>query len=103
MVIEGVEAEGTRTVTTIAAGSVGNERDIEIVYERWYSKELQMIVYSRHYDPRFGEQTYRLVNIDRNEPDRSLFVPPSDYNVISEQTYNKIQVNRTYNTAKPKQ
>ena len=101
--IEGVDAEGSRTVTTIPAGTVGNERDIEIVYERWYSKELQLIVYSRHYDPRFGEQTYRLVNIDRNEPDRSLFVPPSDYNVISEQIYNKIQVNRTYNPAKPKQ
>ena len=101
--IEGVEAEGTRTVTTIPAGSVGNERDIEIVYERWYSKELQLIVYSRHYDPRFGEQTYRLTNINRSEPDRSLFVPPPDYNVVSEQTYNKIQVNRTYNAAKPKQ
>jgi hypothetical protein len=28
--IEGVAAEGTRTVTTIPAGTIGNERDIEI-------------------------------------------------------------------------
>ena len=31
--IDGVEAEGTRTTTTIPAGSIGNERDIQVVYE----------------------------------------------------------------------
>jgi hypothetical protein len=81
---EGVEAEGTRTVTTIEAGKIGNERPIEIVYERWFSKELDLIVYSRHYDPRFGEQIYRLTNIDRSEPDRSLFTVPSDYKITAE-------------------
>ncbi len=87
---EGVEAEGTRTVTVIEAGAVGNERPIEIVYERWYSKELQLIVYSRHYDPRFGEQIYRLTNINRSEPDRSLFQPPADYKIVPNQTYNVV-------------
>lgn len=82
---EGVEAEGTRTVTTIEAGKIGNERPIEIVYERWFSKELDLTVYSRHYDPRFGEQIYRLTNIDRSEPDRSLFTVPSDYKITAEQ------------------
>jgi hypothetical protein len=84
---EGVGAEGMRTTTTIPAGTIGNERPIEIVYERWYSKELQMIVYSKHSDPRFGEHTYRLTNIDRGEPDRSLFTLPSDYKVVSESSY----------------
>ena len=82
--IEGVEAEGTRTVTTIAANSIGNEKPIEIVYERWYSKELDLIVYSRQYDPRFGEQIYRLTNINRSEPDRSLFTVPADYKIVAE-------------------
>ncbi|HSK70711.1 MAG TPA: hypothetical protein VK892_03380 [Pyrinomonadaceae bacterium] len=101
--IEGVEAEGTRTVTTLAPGAIGNEREIEIVYERWYSKELQLIVYSRHFDPRFGEQTYRLTNISRSEPDRSLFVPPSDYNVVSEPVFNRVTTRPTYNVVKPRQ
>jgi Rieske Fe-S protein len=79
--MEGVEVEGTRTVTTIEAGKIGNERDIEVTYERWYSKDLDLVVYSRHYDPRSGEQIYKLVNIDRSEPDRSLFTVPSDYKV----------------------
>jgi hypothetical protein len=81
---EGVEAEGTRTVTTIDAGTIGNEKPIEIVYERWYSKELDLIVQSRHYDPRFGEKTYRLTNINRSEPESSLFTVPSDYKVVAE-------------------
>jgi len=79
--IEGVEAEGTRNVTTIPAGKIGNERPIEIVFERWYSPELQTVVMTRHSDPRFGETIYRLTNISRDEPSRSLFEVPAGYTV----------------------
>ena len=81
---EGVSAAGTRTVTTIPAGAIGNERAIEISYERWYSKELELVVYSKHSDPRMGEQTYRLTNIVRTEPDPSLFTVPQGYRVLAE-------------------
>ena len=92
---EGVDAEGTRTITTIPADAIGNERPIEIVYERWYSKELQMIVYSKHSDPRFGEQTYRLTNINRSEPDPSLFQVPTSYRIVNEPTFfNRTVVNQ---------
>lgn len=80
-VIEGVEAEGTRSTLTIAAGEIGNELPIQIVAERWYSPELQQVVMSKQTDPRFGETTYRLTNINRAEPSRSLFELPSDYTV----------------------
>jgi len=79
--VEGVEAEGTRMTTTIAAGEVGNEQPIYIVSESWYSAELQTVVMSKHSDPRFGENTYRLTNINRSEPAHSLFELPSDYTV----------------------
>jgi len=79
--IGGVEAEGTKTTVTIAAGEIGNERPIEIVSERWYSPELQIVVMTRHIDPRFGENTYRLANIDRTEPARSLFEVPAGYRI----------------------
>lgn len=82
--IEGVNAEGTRTITTIPAGAIGNERPIEMVYEKWYSNELQLVVMSKHNDPRFGEQTYRLTNIVRNEPDPSLFSLPTGYKLLTE-------------------
>ncbi len=77
--MEGVLVEGTRTVTTIPAGEIGNERPIEIVSERWYSPELQMVVMSKHVDPRQGETTYRLTNLRRGEPMKSLFEVPSGY------------------------
>ena len=80
-VIEGVQAEGTRTVTVIPAGAMGNDRPIEIVAERWFSPQLQTVVLSRHSDPRSGENTFRLVNIIRSEPSRTLFEVPPDYTV----------------------
>lgn len=79
--VEGVIAEGTRTTTIIPAGEMGNDRPIEIVSERWLSPELQTVVMTRHNDPRFGETTYKLTNIVRAEPPRSLFEVPPDYQV----------------------
>ncbi|MBO0862880.1 MAG: hypothetical protein J2P21_31160 [Chloracidobacterium sp.] len=79
--IEGVEAEGTRVTFTIPAGQIGNDRPIVTVNERWYSPELQTVVLSKNSDPRIGETTYKLINIDRSEPDPSLFQVPADYTV----------------------
>jgi hypothetical protein len=79
--VEGVLAEGTRTTMTIPAGSIGNQLPIEIVSERWYSPELQVVVMTRRSDPRFGETVYRLTNIVRAEPPAELFEVPPDYTV----------------------
>jgi len=92
--IEGVEAEGTRTTTTIPAGAIGNERAIEIVDERWYSPVLQTVVMTRHNDPRAGENIYRLTNIDRSEPAHTLFEAPADYQ-IKEQSFSVTPAVRT--------
>jgi len=77
--IEGVQAEGTRSTITIPAGEVGNEKEIQIVSERWYSPELKMVVMTKHSDPRMGETVYKLTNLQRAEPARFLFEVPSDY------------------------
>ncbi|MBD0326029.1 MAG: hypothetical protein ICV68_06350 [Pyrinomonadaceae bacterium] len=79
--IEGVEAEGTRETFTIPAGEIGNEQPIQVVSERWYSPALQTVVLTKHSDPRFGETTFRLTNINRSEPARSLFEVPADYTI----------------------
>jgi hypothetical protein len=79
--IEGVMAEGTRVTVSIPAGAIGNLSPIDVVSERWYSKDLQTVVYSRRSDPRFGETTYRLTNIVRAEPPADLFQIPADYRV----------------------
>lgn len=80
--IEGVEAEGVRTTLTIPVGTVGNDRPIEIVSERWESTALKVVVLSKHKDPRFSETIYRLTNINRTEPAKPLFEVPADYKVV---------------------
>ncbi len=77
--IEGVNATGTRTTSTIAAGAIGNLQPIQVVSEQWFSPDLQVLVMTRHNDPRSGETTYRLQSIVRADPDRSLFTVPPDY------------------------
>jgi hypothetical protein len=79
--IEGVNAQGTRMTETIAAGQIGNQFPIKIVDEAWYSPELQMNVLTTHNDPRTGEIVYKLTNLSRANPARSLFEVPSDYTI----------------------
>lgn len=76
---EGVTANGTRTTTLIPVGAIGNEQPIKIVSEEWFSPELQVLVLTKHSDPRTGETTYRLANITRGEQPKSLFEVPAGY------------------------
>ena len=99
--IEGIEAEGTRTTVTIPAGEIGNERPIEIVNERWYSPELQLVVMTRHSDPRTGETTYKLTNINRAEPVKSLFEVPAGYTVKEGPQFGPPMVAPLMRTRKP--
>ena len=81
--MEGIAVEGTRTTVTIPAGQIGNELPINIVSERWYSPDLKVLVMSRHVDPRFGETTYRLTNLSRDEPPAELFKIPADFKMLN--------------------
>ena len=80
--MEGLFVTGVRTTRTIPAGQIGNEKPISIVTEVWTSPDLKTIVYSKRSDPRTGEQTFRLTNISRSEPDPSLFTVPSDFKIV---------------------
>jgi hypothetical protein len=83
---DGVQAVGTRVTFTFPAGAEGNDQPFDIVTEKWYSPELQTVVMIRRNDPRLGENVYRLTNINRSEPVRSLFEPPSDFRLKEEKT-----------------
>jgi hypothetical protein len=80
-VVNGVNAEGTRTTHTIAVGEIGNNNPIQVVSERWYSPDLQTVVQSSRTDPRFGTTAFSLTNIQRAEPAATLFAVPADYTV----------------------
>jgi hypothetical protein len=80
--MEGVLVNGVRTTHTIPAGQIGNERPITMVTEVWTSPDLKTVVYSKRSDPRMGEQTFRLANIVRVDPDPALFTVPVDFKVV---------------------
>ena len=80
--MQGVSVQGVRTTRTIPAGQIGNDKPIDVVTEVWTSPELHTIVYSKRSDPRTGEQVFQLTNIQRSEPDSSLFTVPADFKVV---------------------
>lgn len=79
--IEGVTVDGTRTTFEIPAGQLGNEKPIQVVSEKWFSPELQVVVMSRHLDPVAGEHIFKLVNIKRSEPSAELFSIPAGFRI----------------------
>jgi hypothetical protein len=79
--IDGISITGTKTTNTIPAGTIGNDKDLVVTRETWYSPELKLVIQSKQNDPRFGETTYSLTNIQRSEPDPSLLQVPAGYKV----------------------
>ena len=94
MTIEGIVADGTRSTLVIPADTVGNERPIETVSERWYSPDLKIDVMTERIDPRTGDVTFRLTNIRRGEPDRSVFEVPPGFTVEPDSSAKKPSVTR---------
>lgn len=79
--MEGIQAAGTRIRRTIPAGTIGNDKDLVITHETWYSPELKLVIQSTQNDPRFGQTTFTLKNIQQGQPDETLFQVPADYKV----------------------
>jgi hypothetical protein len=73
---DGVVAQGTRTTSI--------PRSMIEVGEKWYSKELQVEVLSITPRDPMGEREVRMVNIQRGEPDPSLFLAPVGYQIVDE-------------------
>jgi hypothetical protein len=77
--LNGVYAKGARVTTTIPARTIGNDHDLKVVNERWYSDDLKLLLKSSNSDPRFGVTTYELTEISQAPPDPALFQIPADY------------------------
>lgn len=77
----GVDVHGIRDTQTIPAES-NNGKAVTVVDEYWYSDELRLNMLAIHKDPRTGEQTTTVTQLDRREPDPAIFEIPSGYKVM---------------------
>lgn len=82
--MEGVMVEGTRTTRIIPEGAQDNDRPITVVNEVWTSPDLKMVIFREDNDPRSGDMTMRLTNIELSNPILSLFQLPPDYKMVDE-------------------
>jgi len=82
--LDGVMCEGRLNKTTYPAGAMGNDRPIVATSEVWYSQDLKLVVLSKDFDPRTGENVRRLAKLSRSQPEYSLFQPPSNYTIVDE-------------------
>jgi hypothetical protein len=80
--ILGFRTRGTRVITTLPAGQIGNDRPIDIVSEQWFSPELELVMRSAHRDPWAGEFTTTVTRISRGDQAATLFEVPERYRVI---------------------
>jgi len=77
----GVSAHGRRTTRTIPAGEEGNDQPLVVIDETWRSNELGLVMMAINDDPRRGRTVNEYEELNRGEPDPSLFAPPAGYTV----------------------
>jgi hypothetical protein len=84
--IDSVPVRHYRETQTIPAGEMGNDRDLVITSEFWYSGTLRLNLKATRNDPRYGEETLTLTEIETGEPSASLFEVPADYTITDAAT-----------------
>jgi len=80
--ILGFRTHGTRVITTLPQGEIGNDRPIDIVSEQWFSPDLDLVMRSAHHDPWGGDFTTTVTKISRSDQPGWLFQVPSQYKII---------------------
>jgi len=75
-IIEGIEFEGTRIIQSLE-GKPGLTNTID----RWYSEQLNLVGLAVASGP-YGTHTARIRNLQRQEPDPTVFTIPVAYKVV---------------------
>lgn len=78
--INGENAVGRRVTRTRPPGTIGNDKPVVSVSERWVSPELKILLASSMNDPR-EKLTREVTQLQRTEPESNLFTIPSDFAV----------------------
>jgi hypothetical protein len=80
--IGGVETEGTHDTLIYNPGVFGNDREMTVENEFWWSPQLGLNLSSIKTDPRIGKQTFTVTDLVQGDPDPSLFQLPAGFEVV---------------------
>jgi hypothetical protein len=87
--IDGLDVVGTSETTTILAGTMGNDQDLQVVKEFWFSPQLGINLIEKRQDPRFGSQNFLVSEISPGEPDSALFDVPAGFRIEDARAANR--------------
>jgi hypothetical protein len=79
--MSGIETIGTRETISTNPGVVGNDREVSLTKEFWYSPKLGVNLMVKRMDPLQGTQVFTVTDISLSEPDARVFVVPANYRV----------------------
>jgi hypothetical protein len=82
--VSGVEAVGKRVTEHYKPGTFGNDREMMIEREFWFSPKLGFNLLSKRSDPRIGKQSFTVTNLILSDPDPQLFELPDGYSVVDD-------------------
>ena len=80
--VSGLEASGVRETRHLAPGTIGNDSELSITKEFWYSRQLGINLLVKRFDPRYGTQTFSVTDLSVTEPDVTYFSVPAGYSII---------------------
>lgn len=75
-------ATGFRNTSTIPAGTIGNDTDIQTSTENWFAPKIGLQLKNVVDDPRMGHMVDEVTELHVGDPDPSMFQPPADYQVF---------------------
>jgi hypothetical protein len=88
--LDGLNLVGSREITTISPGTVGNDRALTLTREFWYSPELKTNISVTRSDPREGTQAIHLAILSRSEPEPGAFAISPDYLIVDLRSTSKV-------------
>lgn len=82
--VSGIETIGTRETMSTGPGVAGNDREVSLTKEFWYSPKLGVNLVVKRMDPLQGTQVFTVSDIQLAQPDPRLFVLPAGYKVVDQ-------------------
>jgi hypothetical protein len=82
--VGGMETIGTRETISTSPGAVGNDREVSLTKEFWYSPKLGVNLVVKRMDPLQGTQVFTVSDIQLAEPDARLFALPAGYKMVDQ-------------------